>query len=92
MDRFIVVNPELGCIQGDIACDSAARAVVRMEGLMTLETENEAWDVYRAPAGFPAADAPYDGRDAALLQMLSSGARPARVANGRRPAPAALTA
>jgi hypothetical protein len=91
MSRFIVVNPELNCIQGDIACDSAAGAVRRMEGMLSLETLNATWDVYRAPAGFPPAESPYDGLDAALVSMLASTGRPASVGNARR-APVALSA
>lgn len=92
MSRFIVVNPELRCIQGDIACDSAARAVSKMEGLLSIATDNPTWDVYRAPAGFPAADAAYDGTDAALVALLASAGRPASFGNGRRAPMAALSA
>jgi len=92
MSRFIVVNPDLARIQGDIACETAATAVGRMEGLMSLPTDNDAWHVYRAPAGFPSAEAPYRGDDAALLALLAAGGRPVSVGNARRPVPAALSA
>ncbi len=80
MNRFIVVNPEIGAIQGDIVCASAAAAVARLETRLTLDTDNASWDVYVAPAAFPAA---YDGLDAGLLATLSA-ARPVLSAPNQR--------
>lgn len=90
MNRFIVVNPEIAAIQGDIMCASAAAAVSRLEAHLTLDTDNASWDVYVAPAAFPASGASYDGLDAGLVAMLAA-ARPVLSApNQRRAASLAM--
>ncbi len=82
MQRFIVVNPEFACIQGDIMCASAPGAVAAVERNLTSDTDNATWQVFRAPAGFPAPGEAYSGLDADLLASLAAPIHTA--ANARR--------
>ena len=84
MQRFIVLNPEDGYIQGDIMCASPAGAVASVERNLTSGTDNATWQVFRAPAGFPAPGEAYSGLDADLVATLSSLAPLHVAANARR--------
>lgn len=86
MNRFIVVNPVHGFIQGDIMCASPAGAVETLERNLTAGTNNPTWDVYRAPVGFPAPGETYSGLDVALVSALCACAPVQSVANRRRAA------
>jgi len=86
MQRFIIVNPEAGAIQGDIMCGSAAAAVGRLEAALTAGTDNETWSVYHAPAGFPAPGQGYSALDAGLLALVASRPSLMTAPNGRRAA------
>jgi len=53
MSRFIVFNPDLRCIQGDVLADSPREAVDHLESGMQTITGNSEWHVYRAPSVYP---------------------------------------
>ncbi len=81
--RWIVINPALGWIQGDVHAATPAAAARIVEGMLSLPTDNDAWDVHEAPRGFPAQSDPYAGSDAALIASVSA-TRGSTIQNGRR--------
>ncbi len=87
--RYIVVNPDLAWIQGDLVAIGPREAVARMEGFLAGPTTNVEWRVHVAPDGFPAQHAPYAGNDPAVHAMLDP-VRHLVVPNGNRAAPLAI--
>lgn len=88
MNRYIVINPEAQWIQGDVVAASAQDAVAKTERWLTDGTDNAQWEVFPAPAGFPAQTDDYSGGDLALIAMVRSASAPKILSNSRYEAPA----